>query len=588
MVAGGGSLKTETGAAHGNEAVRLGGEEVKKQVLGFVPVAAAIVLLSFWKVGDPDAFWHLKTGELILETGKLIRTNHFSSIFPQHPWPNPEWLFQVLLAACYKVGGWPGVQVFRVALVLLLGAVLYGGVVFATRRWSVASGLTLISLAAMRFRFNERPQLVSLLFFGVTLLVVDRFVRRGDKVLWFLPPLFALWANIHPEFVLGLGYLGLVAAGEVLNGIGRGRIDWRVPLRLAAFLGLSLAATLLNPEGVHALAFPLLHLFLGPVVAVREYQATALADAPVFWCALAAWLALLLFPRHRRDWREVLPALSAGLLGALFLREFAYFFIVTAVPVSRRCAAFSPRRVLTGLGFLAVAASLVWAVRFDRLIPYRWGWGINDRIVPIAAANALLAQAWQGTLVNNYGDGGYLIFALYPRYGVFQDGRVQAYPREFISRLNVNFDEGDWPRIVNEYRLELALMENWQAQLEIFSRKEWGMVFWDDRWCLLVRRGPANAELLARLEYRLFLPDAPFMETQDPADLERLAREMSRNQSERLAPSAQLSTARGVIAFRLGRVGEAESLFREALRIEPQLTAARENLEVLQAGGEAR
>lgn len=559
-----------------------------RDCVGFLPVAAAIALLSFWKVGDPDAFWHLKTGELILGSGNLIRTNQFSAVFSQHPWPNPEWLFQVLLAACYKAGGWPGVQVFRIVLVLLLGAVLYGGVIVATRRWSIAAALTLIAVVAMRFRFNERPQLFSLLFFGVTVLVVDRFLRRGGRGLWFLPPLFALWSNIHPEFVLGFGYLGLVAAGEALNGVGRGRVDWRVPSRLAAFLGLSLAATLLNPEGVYALTFPLLHLFLGPVVAVNEYRATALVDAPVFWCALLVWPALLFFPRSRRDWRELLPALGAGLLGVLFLRDFAYFFIVTAVPVSRRCAAYASRRFVAAGGLLLVAASLTWAIWFDRLIPYRWGWGVNDQIVPVAAANALLAHPWQGNLVNNYGDGGYLIYALYPRYGVFQDGRVQAYPREFVSRLNVNFKEGDWPQIVADYRLELALMENWQAQFDIFSRREWGMVFWDDRWCLLVRRGPENAELLARLEYRLFLPDASFMATQDPAELEMLDMEMSRNQGARLTPSAQISTARGVIAYRLGRVGEAESLFRDALRIDPDLTVARENLDLLLAGRESR
>lgn len=581
MATGGRSLKIETGAEVASDEVLLRGAGVKKRSLGFLPVAAVIALLSFWKVGDPDAFWHLKTGELILESGRLIRTNQFSAIFSQHPWPNPEWLFQVLLAACYKAGGWPGVQIFRVVLVLLLGAVLYGSVIAATRRWSIAAALTLIAVAAMRFRFNERPQLFSLLFFGVTVLVVDRFLRRGGRVLWFLPPLFALWSNFHPEFVLGLGYMGLVAAGEALNGVGRGRTDWRVPSRLVAFLGLNLVATLLNPEGGHALSFPLLHLFLGPVVAVSEYRATALVDAPVFWCALLAWSTLLFFPRSRRDWRELLPAFGAGLLGVLYLRDFAYFFIVTAIPVGRRCAALAPRRVVAAGCLLAVVASLTWTVWFDRLIPYRWGWGINDQIVPVAAANALLAQSWQGNLVNNYGDGGYLIYALYPRYGVFQDGRVQAYPREFLSRLNVNFNEEDWPRIVNDYRLELALMENRQARFEIFSRKTWGMVYWDDRWCLLVRRGLANAELLGRLEYRLFLPGAAFMGTLDPAELEVLSLEMSRNQRERLAPSAQISTARGVIAYRLGRVGEAESLFREALRIDPQLTVARENLDGL-------
>ena len=75
-------------------------------LVGVVLVAAC--LLSLFKIEDPDAFWHLKAGQVMLETGSLIHVNLFSHTFPEHPWHNLEWLFQVALAAAaisaYVVG----------------------------------------------------------------------------------------------------------------------------------------------------------------------------------------------------------------------------------------------------------------------------------------------------------------------------------------------------------------------------------------------------------------------------------------------------------------------------------------------------
>ena len=71
---------------------------------------------------DPDVLWHLKTGQVMLERGALLRTNTFSSTYPDHPWPNPEWLFQVLLALLHRGGGFVAIGALKVLLTIAVAA----------------------------------------------------------------------------------------------------------------------------------------------------------------------------------------------------------------------------------------------------------------------------------------------------------------------------------------------------------------------------------------------------------------------------------------------------------------------------------
>lgn len=222
-----------------------------KRLLSLLGVAATAVLLSWFKIVDYDVFFHVKTGQVILETGRLVRTNLFSSLFPDHPWHNAEWLFQVLVALAYQGGGWLGVQIFKAALVAALGVTLLVVLLGRGVRPLVAWAFAITSLAVMRFRFQDRPQLMSYLFFASVILIVDRARRRRPRALWILPPLFALWSNAHPELLVGLLYLCGVMAGEFLNKQGGGDDGRRNGLvfPLVAPTTACMGASLLNPEG---------------------------------------------------------------------------------------------------------------------------------------------------------------------------------------------------------------------------------------------------------------------------------------------------------------------------------------------------
>src|SRR5206468_12000511 len=65
---------------------------------------------------DPDIWWHLRTGQLIVHTHPLFHADPYSFTRSGQPWVNHEGLFDVLAFALYRVAG-AGTLIFAFALI---------------------------------------------------------------------------------------------------------------------------------------------------------------------------------------------------------------------------------------------------------------------------------------------------------------------------------------------------------------------------------------------------------------------------------------------------------------------------------------
>src|SRR6202011_4039476 len=105
-----------------------------------------------------------------------------------------------------------------------------------------------------------RPMSVSFLLFGITLLICYRAGALGNvvpnpRLLWRLPLVFLLWANLDAWFIMGPLTLALLWAG---NGLG---LLLRIPnsfpgKTLGAVLGVGLLACVVNPHHVQVFMLP--------------------------------------------------------------------------------------------------------------------------------------------------------------------------------------------------------------------------------------------------------------------------------------------------------------------------------------------
>jgi hypothetical protein len=73
---------------------------------------AALVLLfllaiafSLKQLVEPDLWWQLRTGEWILQTGDIPRSDAFSFTYPSAPWQNIKWGYELLIAGLSRTLG---------------------------------------------------------------------------------------------------------------------------------------------------------------------------------------------------------------------------------------------------------------------------------------------------------------------------------------------------------------------------------------------------------------------------------------------------------------------------------------------------
>ena len=208
-------------------------------------------------LNDGDTFWHLGAGRWMIQHIAVPTTDPFSFTFVGRPWVAHEWLSEVIMTAVYQAGGWGGLMLLF-GLTMGLTALLMGAWLL---RWlGVLPALlaVVIGLACVAPGMLARPHLLvlPLLAFWTIELLRSREAKTAPPI-W-LALVMLLWANMHSSFVVGYGLaaaLGLEALLDTRHWTRRGFIGW------AAFLGLSLAATLGTPHGLEGLTFPLKVLF---------------------------------------------------------------------------------------------------------------------------------------------------------------------------------------------------------------------------------------------------------------------------------------------------------------------------------------
>src|SRR5438093_7108507 len=206
-------------------------------------------------VADPDFWWHLRSGELIVRSHTILRTDPFSFTRFGHPWINHEWLSDVLIFCLYRVAGFGGLIVSFAAI---SAATLLFVYLRCPGRPYVAAVFTVCVAIASTPTWGIAPHMFTLLFAAIFLLILDR-ARGEPKILWWTVPLMLLWANLHAGYALGIALLALSIVGTVLD-IAFGRESWTSRPTCLRTLGLALVACVavvaVNPNAVRLYTYP--------------------------------------------------------------------------------------------------------------------------------------------------------------------------------------------------------------------------------------------------------------------------------------------------------------------------------------------
>ena len=226
-------------------------------------VVVAAFVLGCQQLWDADFWWHLKSGQWILEHREVPKVDPFTFASADRPWVDLSWLFQVTLAAAFAAGGVAGAIVMTAAVCAAAVVVV---LILSDRRapfWLItACWLPAVSL--MSARFVPRPEIFSVLWLALYLTILLK-ADVTPALAWLLPLIQVFWVNTHGLFILGpivlFAYLGdrLVRSARGLGETG----ELRPPasnLRWAHLGGASVLvclACLVNPYGLRGALFPL-------------------------------------------------------------------------------------------------------------------------------------------------------------------------------------------------------------------------------------------------------------------------------------------------------------------------------------------
>src|SRR4051795_2459290 len=306
-------------------------------------VFTALFGVAGWAVGlaklsDNSFFWHLRTGEYILDHG-IPHHDVFSYTAPGAKWVAQSWPPELTYALLYRGIGGIGIRLFVGAVGAGIGILTYRLALRLVHDRMVACGLTAAALAGIYTVWSERPLLIGVLFLVVLLWVVEvpeSIVGRHPLVV--VPVLMWLWANTHGTYQLGFAYLGLHLLGRWLDGSPPGTGRER---RLLSGAVVAFAVVFVNPYGVELLTFPIDLLSRGEILShIVEWKSPDFRQA--WGIALAVWIGIYVFAlargRNRITRRDLVVTLPMLFLALWALRNVAIAPLIGLPVVARAYA----------------------------------------------------------------------------------------------------------------------------------------------------------------------------------------------------------------------------------------------------------
>jgi hypothetical protein len=462
-----------------------------------VAIAAYLLLtaLAAQLLNDPDTYWHIAVGRLILDHQALPDSDPFSATMRGAHWIADEWLAQVSFALAYRLGGFAAVA----ALAAAAAAAAFGLLTrYLLQRWQPVP-TTIAVLAALVLtapHIVARPHVLALPvlvgFIGALIRAVD--TARAPS--WWLLPLMTLWANLHGSFIFGLAMTGLIAAEAI----------WRAPAQLRArtagnwiaFGLLALAAACLNPYGPEMILATLRTLGLGQALSIiTEWRPQDFAKPGPFEIIVLAGIGAALLWGVRLPPFRIIMLLGVlhlslaqsrhadllGLLAPLFLaRPLAEQFAALAANGSVAHGAGRPWLNLSA-GLVLTAAAIAGPI------------AVRSTIAPPAAITPAraLAALGRGPVFNGYEFGGYLDFVGVPP---FIDGRADLYGEAFLMRYHRALaleDIPDFLRLLDDYHIETTLLAPATPAVGLLDRlPDWQRVYADGIAVVHARRGASK------------------------------------------------------------------------------------------------
>jgi hypothetical protein len=479
-------------------------------------VAAFVVILCVIvrRGGDPDIFWHLATGQWMVDHHQIVSHDLFTFTVAGKQWIDPEYTTEVIAYLVFKLGGLTLVS-------LAFGAVTFVGFLLIWRRVRLENANPVIAAIVIGVAglagaavWGPRPQMITFAFTCLELLWLDRYLRGKSRAIYWLPLVMIAWANLHGGFIFGLVPVGVAAFVEAVHWIRRADGDEhrRRSRNLVLVFAACVVAALVNPYGIHLYGY-----VIQPQFSAVQQNFIAEWQSPNFHVleergfeAMLLLVPIAFVLRRPSLWDVCLTlvvsylALSAVRHAALFVAAETPLLIWSfsagwerVAPAARVREWVAPRArdMLAGAVAILVIAMLGtgYFVRSTLSNQAR----ATAANFPVGASDWLAAHPTVGTrMFDQYGWGGYLISRFYPdpNRRVFSFGEATLLGTDVMQQVSdVETGNADWQQIFAKWGIDYVIdVPGAPAVLALEVDAQWTKVY-DDGFAVIMVKNTALA-----------------------------------------------------------------------------------------------
>lgn len=437
-------------------------------------LCAFAFFLASRPLDDGDFWWHLKTGEYIVQQGIVPRTDFFSFTSYGKPWVAHEWLSEVVFYLGYSSFGYNSL-IFTFAVLVVFAFWL------VTRRLGghpfVTAPAVLLGVWSILPTIGVRPRVFTLLFTAAYLALLNSF-RRDEKNrhIWLTVPMMAVWVNLHGGFLIGLVLIGFGIAGLLLDTLIEKQSIKGIRTRLRTLslvLVTCAAAALLNPHGWRIFLFPF-EIFLSPVQqqSVRDWLSPNFQQPELLPLAVLILLTIFVLglspvrPRPSEILLFVLTLFATlksnrhmailALVAVPLLVRYGQHWISSIAPVFNK----QPSPASSSATVFPILLLLPLLVFVPKLAAEVYGPSKQDVVrVPVKAVEYMKENGIEGrTFTDPNMWGGYLIWAM-PSNPVYIDGRIDMYGDKFVGEyINIARGATAWEEPFARYQVKNVIV----------------------------------------------------------------------------------------------------------------------------------
>lgn len=465
-------------------------------LIGVVVVAA--MAIGFMAAGpkflnDPDTLWHVAVGKDIWLAKSFPHVDAYSHTFAGEPWIAKEWLSQIILYAAFAAGGWNGVALLTIAVILFVTWRLYGAM-SAHLKPVLAAAITVGALSLCSDVFVARPHILVLPVIMIFVQGVWTAAQERRAPSFWLLAVMCVWSNMHGSFTFGFAAAFLAFLFYLYETRD---FRSRTAMRWVLFGALLPLAAMVHPYGFESIWSTVTIVESEALPYITEWRPFSLPQDTKIEAALLALLVLALVSGFRVN---VVTALFLCLLLHMYLTHtrFTYLlFTLAPLLLVRDVAAQFPalsyaawtkeaetsttERTLAASARLAIPIVLATIAAVAAALGARANWTPPGTSYPIAAIKAAKDYGVTGNVLNEYNFGGALIFE---GEKTFVDGRADRLFQEgFIPNIaaSMQSDGADILRQqINDYGIGWSIVKPSDGRAVHFDAMGWRRIYEDE------------------------------------------------------------------------------------------------------------